>query len=352
MEVHERLMALRRQIEMLHAEETTLFARWDTSNVWADNGSKSSAHRYARETGISITEAKRIKTRARTLLTMPATMFAFACGELTTGRVDMLVCTNQERVADLFARDEEMLVDEVKKLSFKDAQRFLDYWLLHADPDGAEDRAEHLFECRSGYAARTFENCVDVRALLDPVGGEIFIDELERLETQLFEQDWAEAKEHHGRPIHHGDLRRTCAQRRADALVLMAKRSASAVGGSNKPLLTVVMGQQSLQRLCELGSGTVIAPGQFLPYLHDALFERIVFDPKSRTIDVRHRRSFVGAVRRAIEVRDQQTTSSNKPHPLVRRARAARANAGARHERRDIARAGNWHNRAKGSGPP
>ena len=60
--------------------------------------------------------------------------------------------------------------------------------------------------------------------LFDPVGGEIVARELHRLE-QLFAADWAEAKARVGEGVRIADVRRSPAQRRADALVEMATRS-------------------------------------------------------------------------------------------------------------------------------
>ncbi len=57
--------------------------------------------------------------------------------------------------------------------------------------------------------------------------------------------------------------------------------------------------------MCELATGTVIAPGQVVPLLSDAELERVVFDGPDRVIAVSRKRSFTGAVRRAIEVRDR-----------------------------------------------
>ena len=53
-------------------------------------------------------------------------------------------------------------------------------------------------------------------------------------------------------------------------------------------------------------AGTVLRPGDVVPLLSEAEIERIVFDGKSRVIDVgRRTRFFRGALRRAIEVRDR-----------------------------------------------
>jgi hypothetical protein len=67
----------------------------------------------------------------------------------------------------------------------------------------------------------------------------------------------------------------------------------------------VLVGHKSFANVCELASGTVVTPGQLVPYLGRCQIERIVFDGPSRVIDVGTKRFFGGALRRAIEVRDR-----------------------------------------------
>jgi hypothetical protein len=110
-------------------------------------------------------------------------------------------------------------------------------------------------------------------------------------------------------------LGRTAAQRRADALVEMARRAMAAPVDARRPepLFTVLVGYETFHgRICELADGTVVAPGMLLPWLDGAKVERIVFDGPSRVIDVGvRRRLFEGATRRVIEVRDRECF-----HPL------------------------------------
>jgi hypothetical protein len=55
-------------------------------------------------------------------------------------------------------------------------------------------------------------------------------------------------------------------------------------------------------RICELSNRTVVAPGALVPYLSDAMIERVVFDARSRVIDLGEQRCFTGATRRAVEL--------------------------------------------------
>jgi hypothetical protein len=107
-----------------------------------------------------------------------------------------------------------------------------------------------------------------------------------------------------------GDLDRTAAQRRADALVEMAIRSRTAPSNGRRPepLFTVLVGWETLEgRICQLANGAVLSPSALVPWLESAWLERIVFDGPSRVLDVGvAQRLFKGATRRAVEVRDQE----------------------------------------------
>jgi hypothetical protein len=78
-----------------------------------------------------------------------------------------------------------------------------------------------------------------------------------------------------------------------DALVEMAIRatSAAADGKRPRPLLSILVGEHSLRRVCELADGTVVAPGTVAAILSDADIERVVYDGPSRVVDLGRARS-------------------------------------------------------------
>jgi hypothetical protein len=133
---------------------------------------------------------------------------------------------------------------------------------------------------------------------------------LKRIEKELFEADWAEAKDRLGDRVCVADLRRTPAQRRADAFVEMAKRAEAMPDGARlpEPLFSVFLGYETLAGpLCELANGRMVTPGSLIKWLPSAWIERIVFDGPSRIVDVGvRRRIFEGATRRGVEVRDRE----------------------------------------------
>ncbi len=228
---------------------------------------------------------------------MPHTTTALAGGDISTDHVDLLGRANFASRQACFADSEQQLVDHCTKLRFDDAEHVVAYWRQHADAIGADHEAERLVEQRRASAGRSYDGSVYTHAMLDPAGGTIFLTQLARLGRELYETEQAA-----------GHVTRTSAQRRADALVEMATRSASTPADAQRPrpLYTVVVGLETFTgRICQLDDNTVIAPGQFLGGLTHADIERVVFDAADRVIGVSERRRFTGALRRAIQVRDR-----------------------------------------------
>jgi hypothetical protein len=244
---------------------------------------------------------------ARVLRDMPLVADAFAEGRLTPDHVRLLADARRANAVD-FAEDEGDLVGLAEELTFRVFVTALRNWRLLHDADGEEGKARRRYDGRRAFCSRTFEDMVRLDAWLDPMGGATFQAELDRLEQQLYEADWADARQRLGAAATVADLARSAPQRRADALVEMARRSAARPADAKEPryLLSVLMGPGSLQHLCELSDGTVVTPGEVLPILRWADVERIVFESPSRVLDVGVRqRVFTGATRRAVEVRDR-----------------------------------------------
>ena len=146
--------------------------------------------------------------------------------------------------------------------------------------------------------------------MLDPISGTVLANQLQRIENELFAADWAEARARVGDDVRPSDVERSPAQRRADALVEMARRAGSAPADARRPepLFTVLVGYETFAgRMCQLADGTVVSPGTLVDWLDEAWIERVVFDGPSRVVDVgAAQRLFTGATRRAVEVRDQE----------------------------------------------
>ena len=307
-ELHDAVVALGGLSTRLEAQWCRLLARWDANQVWADDGSRAAAARLARETHHRRGDCDRLLRRVRELATMPHTEAAYAAGDITGRHVDLVASCNREWRNAEFSESEEFLVNLCRTPFFSVAYRGVDYWKQRADRDAADRDADTVRQGRHLSASVGWRGELVINGALDPIGGEVFKSELDRLCEQLRLEDLRDGVE------------RTPQQRRADALVEMAMRSATAPadGLRPRPLLTVTIGIDPFSHLCQTAAGTVIAPGLLLPYLGDADIERIVYDPPDRNIAASHRRRFTGAVRRIIEVRDQHCQHPGCDQPVAR----------------------------------
>jgi Domain of unknown function (DUF222) len=277
----------------LAAAKARVVHRWESSAVWAADGSRTAATALARDTKTSQKTATRELHRARALASMPATAAALATGRFGVDYVDLLARANQTWRNAVFADHEQLLVDQIAPLRYHQAKRLIDYWCQQADAQAADEQAERDRDNAHLHASTTLDGNVVIDGVLDPVRGAIVTGELKRLEHELYLADKK------------AGVIRTAAQRRADALVEMARRSSGATGTPARPLFTVVVGDESLAHLCELGNGTVIAPGALMPWMCTAMLESVIFDGHSTVISVSRKRTFTGAIRRAIQVRDR-----------------------------------------------
>jgi hypothetical protein len=296
-ELHELTVATHRFRDRLTAATATIVARWDARRVWADDQSKAPGARLARETGSAKRSTDEVLRRARALATMPATRAAARAGTLSIDMVDLLVGANTPGRRDVFAADEEFLIRQFSTLRYAEAAKAIRYWCHQADAAlGIDDTsAEDQSDAAHLHVSPTLDDLVVVNGVLDPVGGAIVTGELDRLLNDLRERD------------RDAGIERTLPQLRAAALAEMARRSAAMPEGARlpRPLFTVLLGDRSFATMCELANGTVITPKRLVPFMTDAMLETILFSGPTTVVSVSKRRTFVGAIRRAIEVRDR-----------------------------------------------
>jgi hypothetical protein len=276
-ELHGIVVALQRERARLGAVAAGLLDRWDARRVWASDGSRSAAGRLSRETVCSAASAGVEMRRARHQRTLLGTTAAIARGELSLDHLDVMGRANQPHRAAHFARDETFLVEQCTHLRFAAAVRMVGYWCQRVDAD--VELPEDYGRPQDGvqlHAAVTIGGTVVVNGVLDPVGGSIVMNELDRLEHDLYLADQDD-----------GTVRAASA-RRAAALVVMAQRSATpSQGRAPRPLFTVLVGDRAFTELCELTNGTVITPGQLTPWLDSAVLETVLFDgPSTRGVGV------------------------------------------------------------------
>ena len=315
------VVELSRLETMLSAARARVVGEWDRRGAWRATGAKSAPAALASLSRAPKSECGAVLSLERTLRDLPVVQEAWRAGDISAAHARSLARSRNTRTAVVMARDEAMLVHQAMTLSFSAFARALDYWTMHADPDGADESDLDRRERRRVSLDRTLSGMHSGSMLLDPISGETVSTELGRLEQAMFEADWADAKERLGRDPRVGELARSSDQRRADALVEMARRSATAPadGKAPKPLFQVLLGSDAFSHLLQLASGQVLPASALLPWLSSADIERYLFDgTPQRVISVSYRRTFDGALRDLIKVRDQFCTHRTCDEPAHR----------------------------------
>ena len=326
-EVEASAEAVQRLKAQLAALEAEVVGAYEASMQWAAGQHRSVKVALRHRCRMHGGEASSVVSLARALRRMPGTELALADGVITANHARRLAraATRPE-----FADAESFLLEKAGSLSFKDFARAVAYWEQVVDearrgddpdpPDPREvDRAAHV--------STTLADMIRVDAWIDPVGGATFGESLRRIETELFDADWQQAKAEYGDAVTVDRLWRTPAQRRADALVEMAVRASTASPGGVRPRPLVIIhadidtftmalshylgveGPQpvgGVERLCELDDGTVISPTQMIEQALAGHVRRLVFASPGVILDYgRKQRLFTGALREAICARDR-----------------------------------------------
>jgi len=299
-----------RQFSRFEAVTTRATAAFDAHRDWEEDRARTAAGWLSATTHVPKTAAQRRVWLGRQLRTMDLVQGAWLAGDIGEAQAGLLARARTPGRAETFIRDEELLVSQACRLRYGHFRRALAYWCYRADPAESEAEADDDYKARQLHLSDGLRGTKLLNATFDPIGGAIFGDELSRIEDELFDADWAEARERLGPGACAADLGRSAAQRRADALVEMARRSGAVPAGARmpEPLFSVFVNYETMVGpICELADGTAVTPGSLVRYLDAAWIERVVFGSPSRVIDIgKKRRLFTGATRRAVALRDRE----------------------------------------------
>jgi hypothetical protein len=306
----ETVVALQRAAERLACVLTRAVAAFDAGRSWEADGARTASAWLAARCRMPVESARRRVRLGRALRHMGGVEAAWLAGEIGEAQVRLLAGARTPATAECFARDESMLVEQARTLGYGAFARCVAYWGQLADPEGTDRSAAARFAARRLHLSETFDGSWALDGLLDPINGAILAKALGAIEQEFFQADWAEARERSGEDVRASHLARTPAQRRADALVEMAKRSMALPAGARlpEPLFSVLVGYETFAgRVCELANRRVVAPADLARWLDEAWVERVVFDGPERVRDVGvRRRLFAGATKRAVQVRDKE----------------------------------------------
>lgn len=274
----EALEALAVAERMVAAAKHEVLGAFDATGQHRVEGHPSAATWLAAKTKTNPRQVTHQTTVARALREMPLTEAAFAAGRIGAEHVAVLVRARTRDVVVEFAAAEADLVAAAEAKDFDEFDREVRDWRSFVQPDRSEKRARDAEQRREGHASRTFDGLVRLDAWLDPLGGTEFLDELGRIEQELFEADWAEARARVGEHATARDLRRTAPQRRADPLVEMARRSQAhgQTAGGPRWVLNVMMGWHTF---CAEAAATLADLTRCTGALSTALAQRLGLEP-------------------------------------------------------------------------
>jgi hypothetical protein len=242
------IVELERLFSRFESFVTEATAAFEVGEEWAADGAKTAAAWISSTCRVPRAAAKRRVRLARTLCHLPVCAEAWRDGAIGVDQARAIASARRHRTEASMARDEAMLVAQATDMGFEDFYRALSYWKQLADPDGAQAADEERTAARNVFLESSCSGVWLGQMTLDAVSGSIVANELTRLERELFEADCAEAKERLGPSPHIDELARTSGQRRADAMVEMARRSrpAPAEGSRPAPLFSVLVGYEAL----------------------------------------------------------------------------------------------------------
>ncbi len=240
---------------------------------------------------------------------MPIARDRFARGVLAESALRLLADAWHTDIADTFARDEQMLVGWALNLPHRDFKLVLNTWRMHADPDGAERTDQERFDSRKLHLSELLDGMGRLDGLLDPEGMKIVREAIRHLSQKC-----------------DGD-ERTAEQRRADALVAMAKQAlanATPVPGKkrNRPKIVATISYTDLVNttgggLLDTNTGPItLTPEAVRRLACDAGIHRLVTGPGGTILDYgRTTRTVSDAQFDALTIRDHGCRILGCPAP-------------------------------------
>lgn len=302
-----RLREVEARQRSLDAERAELLWAWDRRRAWADDGSLSAAARLARETGVTGAEARsRIRT-VQVLGSMPHTAAALA--ELGWAKARLLAGAVNERTIDSFVEHEALLVKHALEMTADQLALLLRSWKQLVDPEGANAVADAQHDGSYLHLSQSIDGVGFLNGRLDPESFAIVKGVLDQLAEVLYRaerNDAMVARVGGDEP----DPPRSPPERRADALVEMARRAAATTAAARdgatvtpaRPLVLVHIDVDDAGTvLARLADGTPISTADATRLACDAAVARVLSKNGSVPLDLgRTTRDPSDAQRRAL----------------------------------------------------
>jgi hypothetical protein len=320
----ERFRSIETDLRRLEAEMAVVTAEVDRRHVYLDDGHRSVAGWMRANANLAGRQIRPRLHLAALVDDLPEVIDRLADGHIGVAQAQQLgVVAANPRCGHLLGQSIEVLLEQAEQLSFDDAKRCLDRWVMFADLDGAHrDRAaDH--ERRSADVVE-IDGSLHVAA---SGGGALTAAELQAIFARYvdaeFRRDAAERLERFGPDAPTSLLPRTDAQRRFDALVAIFRASAASdvLGTPPQFMVNLLVDERTFHeglaadglvpqpafdpdapdwsgRRCETVDGTVVLPSDIVRAALHGYIRRVVVNTAGIPVDVgRRRRLFTGVAR-------------------------------------------------------
>jgi len=225
------------------------------------------------------------------------------------------------------------LMVDAMEVSYIEFERRALMWEALADPIGAATKAEQARQRRNAMMHQQADGGWGLHASFDQIGGPEFLEIFSHYVDREFNRDWQAAVAEHGDNVDISKLARTEAQRRADALLEMARAAAACPPDRERPLPTVnfLFDADTAQAVADgdpidpdryrdvvarSDRGHRVNPNAILEVSLWALLRRVVLDARSVVIDMgRTQRLFTGAARTAVMLLEEVCIWPGCDHP-------------------------------------
>jgi hypothetical protein len=271
---------------------------------------------------LSAPEAYRRVQTARMHRRLLAWADAAAAGDVGVAQGELMarVAANPRIDPAVLVRDQQMLLDDAIGLPFDVFEGRVRTWEALADPVGDRNRHRRLRNDRTVTLRSRREGGWTLSGSLDELSGSEFNESFAHFIDAEWRTDWREARARLGDRVDTGDLCRTAAQRRADAVLVIARAAASARPGVRPPRLTLnvlndvdtfeagLAGEAIDPRryrsvVCHTQRGRRLSRDDAVNAALAGYIRRVVIDAAGTVIDLGQRsRLFRGSAREAVQL--------------------------------------------------
>ncbi len=324
---------LRRQSE---AAATAVTDHLDTAQPFKDLGFFTAKNWMKHHLQLSGPEAHARMQQARLRRTVGVWNNALAGGQVGVAQTRLMarIAANPRINPEVLTAGVWNLMADAMDISAIEFERRALTFEALADPIGAANKTERSHQQRNAMMHQNTDNGWALHASFDEVGGPEFLEIFSHYVDREFNRDWAHAVKRVGDGnVDVTTLARTEAQRRADALLEMARAAAACPPDRERPLPTVnfLIDASTAQAAADselldpadyrdvtsrTDRGNQVNPNAIIGVSLWALIRRVVLDSKRVVIDLgRTQRLFTGHARQAVMLLETTCIWPGCDHP-------------------------------------